>query len=215
MEYQMRNWYYFNWICGDHILEQHIHNIDVANWFIGDYPKSAQGMGGREVRNGKDHGHIYDHHFVEFTYPSGQVISSQCRHQKGTESRVDEVFQGSRGTVTQGNGEIYSLNGSSIYKYPISSSKDANPYQVEHDKLFASIREGGEINDAFNGAKSTLAAIMGRMATYTGQKITWDQIMNSKEDLVPDNLDWNSQPPIMPNGDGRYDVPIPGITKFI
>ena len=215
LEYQMRNWYYFNWICGDHILEQHIHNIDVANWFIGDYPKSAQGMGGREVRNGKDHGHIYDHHFVEFTYPSGQVISSQCRHQKGTESRVDEVFQGSRGTVTLGNGEISSLDGSSIYKYPISSSKDANPYQVEHDKLFASIREGGEINDAFNGAKSTLAAIMGRMATYTGQKITWDQIMNSKEDLVPDNLDWNSPPPIMPNGDGRYDVPIPGITKFI
>ena len=81
--------------------------------------------------------------------------------------------------------------------------------------MFASIREGGEINDAFNGAKSTLAAIMGRMATYTGQKITWDQIMNSKEDLVPDNLDWNSPPPITPNGDGRYDVPIPGITKFI
>ena len=81
--------------------------------------------------------------------------------------------------------------------------------------MFASIREGGEINDAFNGAKSTLAAIMGRTATYTGQKITWDQIMNSKEDLVSDNLNWNSPPPIMPNEDGRYDVPIPGITKFI
>ena len=82
MEYQMRNWYYFNWLCGDHILEQHIHNIDVANWFIGDYPLKAQGMGGRQVRNGKDHGEIFDHHFVEFTYKTGAVISSQCRHQR-------------------------------------------------------------------------------------------------------------------------------------
>ena len=80
MEYQMRNWYYFNWLCGDHILEQHIHNIDVANWFIGEYPKSAAGMGGREVRNGLDHGEIFDHHYVEFKYPGGAVVSSQCRH---------------------------------------------------------------------------------------------------------------------------------------
>ena len=107
------------------------------------------------------------------------------------------------------------MDGSSIYKYPISSSKDANPYQVEHDRLFASIREGGVINDTFNGAKSTLAAIMGRMATYTGKKITWEEIMNSKENLVPDDLDWNSSPPTLPNGDGRYEVPKPGVTKFI
>ena len=90
----MRNWYYFNWLCGDHILEQHIHNIDVANWFIGEYPESAQGMGGRQVRNGNDHGEIFDHHFVEFTYPSGAVISSQCRQIPGTMQRVDEVFHG-------------------------------------------------------------------------------------------------------------------------
>ena len=91
LEYQMRNWYYFNWLCGDHIVEQHIHNIDVANWFIGSVPVSAQGMGGREVRKGKDHGQIFDHHFVEFTYPDGQVISSQCRHQKGCMNRVEAV----------------------------------------------------------------------------------------------------------------------------
>ncbi len=100
LEYQMRNWYYFTWICGDHILEQHIHNIDVANWFIGEYPSHAQGMGGREVRNGKEHGQIFDHHFVEFHYPSGAVVSSQCRHQKGTESKrgiqfyfVEEIYE--------------------------------------------------------------------------------------------------------------------------
>ena len=219
LEYQMRNWYYFNWICGDHILEQHIHNIDVANWFIGEYPSTAQGMGGREVRNGKDHGHIFDHHFVEFHYPGGAVISSQCRHQKNTMRRVDEVFQGTKGSITLGSGEIRDLSGNLKFSYPKNnyweSDDEPNPYQVEHDKLFKSIREGNVISDAENGAKSTLSAIMGRMATYTGKKITWDEIMNSKESLVPDNLSWNSTPPILPDEDGNYDVPVPGKTKFI
>ena len=215
LEYQMRNWYYFTWICGDHILEQHIHNIDVANWFIGEYPLYAQGMGGREVRNGKEHGQIFDHHFVEFHYPSGAVVSSQCRHQKGTETRVDEVFQGSKGSIVLGKGEIFNLNKELTYKYPRSWSDDPNPYQVEHDKLFQSIRNSEVISDTENAAKSTLSAIMGRMATYTGKKITWDQIMNSKENLVPDNLSWNSEAPTLPDSNGNYKIPVPGKTKFI
>ena len=215
LEYQMRNWYYFTWICGDHILEQHIHNIDVANWFIGEYPLYAQGMGGREVRNGKEHGQIFDHHFVEFHYPSGAVVSSQCRHQKGTETRVDEVFQGSKGSIVLGKGEIFNLNKELTYKYPRSWSDDPNPYQVEHDKLFQSIRNSEVISDTENAAKSTLSAIMGRMATYTGKKITWDQIMNSKENLVPDNLSWNSEAPTLPDSNGNYKIPVPVKTKFI
>ena len=215
LEYQMRNWYYFTWLCGDHILEQHIHNIDVANWFIGDYPISAQGMGGREVRNGIDHGQIFDHHFVEFTYASGAVISSQCRHQTGTASRVDEVFQGSNGSVVTGKGEMTDLSGNIKYKYPNKSNEDPNPYQVEHDKLFQSIRNNEVINDVEYGAKSTMTAIMGRMATYTGKKITWDQAINSKEMLVPNNLTWNSTPPTLPDDNGKYLVAIPGKTQFI
>ena len=215
LEYQMRNWYYFTWLCGDHILEQHIHNIDVANWFIGDYPISAQGMGGREVRNGIDHGQIFDHHFVEFTYASGAVISSQCRHQTGTASRVDEVFQGSNGSVVTGKGEMTDLSGNIKYKYPHKWNEDPNPYQVEHDKLFQSIRNNEVINDVEYGAKSTMTAIMGRMATYTGKKITWDQAINSKEMLVPNNLTWNSTPPTLPDDNGKYLVAIPGKTKFI
>ena len=215
LEYQMRNWYYFTWICGDHILEQHIHNIDVANWFIGEYPSFAQGMGGREVRNGIDHGQIFDHHFVEFHYPSGTVISSQCRHQKGTESRVDEVFQGSKGIVSLGKGEVLNLKGEVQYKYPHSWSEDPNPYQVEHNKLFQSIRNGDVITDAENAAFSTLSAIMGRMATYTGKKITWDEILNSRENLVPDNLTWESEAPTLPDEFGKYKVAIPGVTEFI
>ena len=215
LEYQMRNWYYFTWLCGDHILEQHIHNIDVANWFIGDYPISAQGMGGREVRNGIDHGQIFDHHFVEFTYASGAVISSQCRHQTGTASRVDEVFQGSNGSVVTGKGEMTDLDGNIKYKYPNKWNEDPNPYQVEHDKLFQSIRNNEVINDVEYGAKSTMTAIMGRMATYTGKKITWDQAINSKEMLVPNNLSWNSTPPTLPDKNGKYLVAIPGKTEFI
>lgn len=215
LEYQMRNWYYFNWLCGDHILEQHIHNIDVANWFIGEYPISAQGMGGRQVRTGKDHGEIFDHHFVEYTYPSGAVIASQCRHMPETMSRVAETFQGSKGTIeTFGdNTFIKDLNGGEIFTH--RGKDDPNPYQVEHDKLFKSIRNKEVISDAENGAMSTMSAIIGRMATYSGKVIDWDEAMGSNIDLAPDNLTWDSPAPVQPNADGYYNIPIPGKTVVI
>lgn len=213
LEYQMRNWYYFNWLCGDHILEQHIHNIDVANWFVGEYPTTAQGMGGREVRKDLDHGEIFDHHFVEFTYPSGAVISSQCRHIKGCFNRVDEAFQGTQGSVVASKGIISDLNGAEKFRH--DGQKDANPYQVEHDRLFAAIRNKNEvIADAENGAKATLSAIMGRMATYSGQVITWEQALNSPLSMVPEDLTWNSTPPVLPDEQGRYQIPTPGVTRF-
>ena len=212
MEYQMRNWYYFNWLCGDHILEQHIHNIDVANWILNEYPVSANGMGGREVRKGLDHGQIFDHHYVEFNYSSGAVISSQCRHQPGTNRNVSERFQGTNGSVSFKKNKIIDLNGNEIYSY--KQKGDKSPYQIEHDKLFKSIRDGNVINDGEYGAKSTLTAIMGRMATYTGQEIKWNQIMESDQNLVPDNLDWSSTPPVIPNSEGKYPIPIPGVTDI-
>ena len=216
MEYQMRNWYYFNWLCGDHILEQHIHNIDVANWFIGEYPISAQGMGGRLVRTGPEHGEIFDHHFVEYKYPSGAVISSQCRHQPGTWSKVGETFQGSKGIIDMndaGAASIVDLQGNNIYQY--RNQRDPNPYQVEHDKLFASIRNKGVISDAENGAKSTMAAIMGRMATYSGQVINWEEAMKSEIVLMPKEVSWDATPPTVPGADGNYPIPIPGKTVVI
>lgn len=216
LEYQNRNWYYFNWLCGDHILEQHIHNIDVANWFLDEYPVSAQGMGGREVRTGKDHGQIFDHHFVEFTYPSGAVIASQCRHQPDTFSRVAEHFQGAYGTIEldQSNKAlIKDYDGVVLYDH--NGMNDPNPYQVEHDRLFAAIRNGDVIDDTENGAKSTLTAIMGRMATYSGQVITWDQAINAQDKMVPDNMTWDTPPPVMPDENGDYPVPTPGVTNVL
>ncbi|MFM1878208.1 MAG: hypothetical protein RLZZ241_1074 [Bacteroidota bacterium] len=214
LQYQMRNWYYFNWVCGDHILEQHIHNIDVANWFIGSHPVSAQGMGGRQVRTGPDHGEIFDHHFVEFTYADGAVVASQCRHQPGTMSRVGEQFQGTAGTVETndaGVARILDLEGN--ITSTISNPEGHNPYQEEHNRLFASIRAGEQINNAVYGAHSTLTAIMGRMATYSGQVITWEQALNSNLRLMPTALDWDSVPPSRPDDQGRYVIPTPGITQ--
>ena len=218
MEYQMRNWYYFNWLCGDHILEQHIHNIDVANWFIGEYPASAQGMGGREVRKGADHGQIFDHHFVEFTYPSGAVIASQCRHQPGCADMVEERFQTTRGSIhTSGwNKGVLSLRGGETV-YSHKGLFDASAYQAEHNVLFAAIRSGEVIDDAEHSAKSTMAAIMGRMATYSGDRIGWDEALNSDQRLVPDSaqLGWDVAPPVVPDAEGRYPVPVPGKTKVL
>lgn len=216
LEYQMRNWYYFNWLCGDHILEQHIHNIDVANWFIGSVPLTAQGMGGRETRKGRDHGQIFDHHFVEFTYPEGQVVSSQCRHQKGCMNRVEEIFQGTKGTVkvNSGNFGVIKSKGQVIYEH--QGDNDINPYQQEHNLLFAAIKAGEyKFADAENGANSTMTAILGRMATYSGQDISWEDAMASDLKLVPELSSFNDEAPVLPDRDGNYPVPVPGVTKFI
>ena len=217
LEYQMRNWYYFNWLCGDHILEQHIHNIDVANWFIGDYPILAQGMGGRETRKGRDHGQIFDHHFVEFKYANGVVISSQCRHQKGCMNRVEEVFQGTKGDIRihAGNtGGVVKRGNKVIYKH--DGTNDIDPYQQEHNELFAAIKAGEyKLNNTEYGAKSTMTAILGRMATYSGQQLTWDEAMASDLNLVPELHSFNDESPVLPDQDGNYPIPIPGVTKFI
>lgn len=212
LEYQMRNWYYFNWLCGDHIVEQHIHNIDVANWFVGDYPLTAQGMGGREVRKGKDHGEIFDHHFVEFTYPDGTIISSQCRHIPGCMDRVDEAFQGTKGTIAVGEGKLRDLSGNLLYQY--EGEEDPNPYQVEHDVLFKSIREGNVVSDVENAAMSNMAAIIGRMATYSGDVIEMQKALTLDLQLVPKEMSWDSKPPVLPDSNGNYKIPVPGQTSY-
>jgi len=216
LQYQMRNWYYFNWLCGDHIVEQHIHNIDVYNWAKGTHPVKAQGMGGRQVRTGKDHGEIFDHHYVEFHFADGSIMNSQCRHIQGCQNNVSETLVGTKGVVQlsgDGNGSITDLKGNSIYKH--QGFEDPNPYQVEHDELFASIRNGGVINNLKYGAESTMTAILGRYTTYSGQMISWEDALNSTIQLMPPTVDWNSIPPVLPQADGYYPVAVPGQTKVI
>src|SRR5215211_572483 len=213
MEYQMRNWYYFVWLCGDHITEQHIHNIDVINWFKGGYPVRAQGMGGREVRKGPDYGEIFDHHYVEFEYADGSILNSQCRHQPKTMSKVDELLIGTKGKIQCDAARITDHKGKVLYQF--DKKGERNPYQTEHDELFAAIVKGEyRFADAENGAYSTMTSILGRMATYSGQMIEWDKAVNSGINIQPKSYAWNAAPPVLPDADGMYAAAIPGVTKY-
>ncbi|MFM1775482.1 MAG: hypothetical protein RJA53_1092 [Bacteroidota bacterium] len=213
MEYQMRNWYYFVWLCGDHITEQHIHNLDVINWFKGGYPVKAQGFGGRQVRKSKEHGEIFDHHYVEFHYADGSILNSQCRHMPGTSSKVDELLVGTKGKIYCDAARITDLRGKTIFQF--DKSKERNPYQTEHDELFAAIAKGEyKYADAENGAYSTMTSILGRMATYSGQVIDWDKAINSGLNLHPSVYAFDAAAPVNPGPDGFYPVPVPGVTKY-
>ena len=212
MEYQMRNWYYFTWLCGDHIVEQHIHNLDVANWVLNDsHPIRAQGQGGRQIRTGPDHGQIFDHHMVEFEYEGGARVLSQCRHMPNTARRVSEGFHGTNGTAPR-PGQLVSASGHSLMNY--DDDGDPNPYQTEHDELFAAIAAGEyKYADAERGARASMTAIMGRMATYSGQVIEWDEALNSNLSIMPARYAFDAPPPVVPDSDGRYPVAVPGVTQ--
>jgi myo-inositol 2-dehydrogenase/D-chiro-inositol 1-dehydrogenase len=213
IEYQMRNWYYFNWLCGDHIVEQHIHNLDVINWVKGATPVRAQGQGGRQIRTGAEYGEIYDHHFVEFTYADGSTLLSQCRHQPGTWSSVSEHAHGPLGSSDIGAATITFDDG----KRWRSELESGDPYQIEHDVLFEAIRKGLPHDEAELGARSTMTAILGRMATYSGRVVTWDEALASKLSLAPADVElaWTSEPPTFPDGSGRYSIPTPGVTRAV
>lgn len=213
MEYQMRNWYYFNWLCGDHIVEQHVHNIDIANWIKNKYPVSIQGTGSRAHRTGKEYGEIYDNFAVELTYDDGTVVYSQCRHFEGINNRVDETFQATNGRVYLSAGNqavLWDSKGNEIYRH--NPKGNPNAYQQEHKELFAAIAKGEfKFQDTEYSAYSTLTGIIGRLACYTGQVIKWDKALESNIDLMPENLSWNALPKITPDAEGFYPVAVPGL----
>ncbi len=214
LEYQVNNWYYFNWLSGDHINEQHIHNLDVSNWAKQMLPVSANGQGGREVRVGKEEGQIFDHHFVEFTYPDGSSMMSQCRHQRGCWSQVGEFFAGTKGTAefSERKGGAVSI-GDDQFTYA-GPKVDASVKTLAD--LVDSIRANKPLNEAEYGATSTMTAILGRMATYSGKVITWDEAINSYLEVGPHDVSsWDVAPPVLPNAEGYYPVPVPGKTKVV
>lgn len=204
MEWQCRNWLYFTWLSGDHICEQHIHNIDVINWAKHGPPVKATGMGGRQVRTDAKYGNIFDHFSIEYEYADGMTMQSMCRQIDGCAGRVEEVIVGSKarsvsrpGFAVINNGDVWRFNGD-----------NRNPYEQEHADLITSITgEGHYLNEANRVAESTLTAIMGRMSTYTGKSITWDQAINSKLDLSPDAYSF-SDLPVRP-------VAVPGQTPLV
>jgi predicted dehydrogenase len=213
LEYQMRNWYYFNWLCGDHINEQHIHNLDVSNWLVQGYPVECNGMGGREVRNGIDHGQIFDHHFCEYTYENGVKMISQCRHIKNCWNNVSEHAHGTKGYADL-SGKIYNASGEKIWDF---SKAGGGGHQEEHYDLFAALRRGEVPNEGEYGAKSTMTAILGRMSTYSGKVIKWDDAINVQDGLADfDSLQsMDDKAPVVPDSEGRYPTPVPGKTKVV
>ncbi len=224
MEYQMRNWYYFAWLCGDHINEQHIHNIDVSNWLMGGAPSIAQGMGGCEVRKGKDYGEIFDHHGVEFIYgdkfDTGVRMFSHCRHQPGCWNSVTEHAYGTKGYCNISGFSIHDSKGEVQWK---SKAKGGNPYEVEHHVLWDAIVNDKPHNEAEYGAMSTATALLGRAATYSGQIVKMADMLNldgKHKDvaLFPEGfpekpVTFDTKPRSLPRADGYYNLPIPGQYK--
>jgi len=220
MEYQMRNWYYFNWLCGDHICEQHIHNIDVCNWIMGDYPGLAQGKGGCEVRKGKEFGETFDHHVVEFVYgkkwdTAGVRMHSSCRHIPGCWGDVSEQVHGTNGSCHVGGGRIYDRAGNEVWR-----SEAGGDAEQRHKQAFLdAIRNNTDFNEGDNGGLASMTAIFGRMSTYSGKLLKWDDCLNSQVDVFPYSpdfkWDWAGEPPVKPGPDGMYALPVPGVTKVI
>jgi Predicted dehydrogenases and related proteins len=199
MEWQVRNWLYFTWLSGDHIVEQHVHNIDVINWAMQSHPIKALGMGGRQVRTDPAYGHIFDHFTVEYEYPNGARLLSMCRQIDGTASRVAEHVVGTKGSSNCAS----SIRGAQNYRF---EGQNPNPYVQEHVDLIAGIRAGKPLNEGKQVAESTLTAIMGRLSAYTGQEITWDQALALPIDLMPEKLQMGELP-VPP-------VAVPGRTRL-
>ncbi len=234
MEFQMKNWYYFTWICGDHIVEQHVHNLDVANWVMtattpgcdmGEHyahPVSANAMGGREVRKGTPNfGTIFDHHYSEFTYADGRKTFSQCRQQQNTWGEVSEWVIGSKGT-----GTVQVLRKEDLYKkenvdlsevWQLEQSGVSGPYQLEHTDLINAIKNGTPYNEGWRGAISSMTGVLGRYASYSGKIITWDEAVANGPALMiykdHDLLTMKSETPVKLLPSGEYPIAVPGQWK--
>lgn len=223
MQFQVNNWYHFTWLSGDNICEQHIHNLDVCNWAKNDHPVEANGMGGcstRYVGKNKGTGQIFDHHFVEFTYADGTKMFSQCRHMANTWGNVSEAAHGTEGE-SNCNGWIkgkeewrFRAAGAGKGKGKGKGKGGAISSMVqEHKDLIAAIRNGDKYNEGYHGATSSFTAVLGRMATYSGQVVKWDEAVAKGTSEFPQQLAWDAKAPISPNENGDYPIAIPGVYK--
>lgn len=207
MAYQTNNWYHFNWLSGDQICEQHIHNLDVGCWLKGSYPVECNGMGGGEQRMGGDRrlSQIFDHTFCEYTFADGTKMYSQGRHLEGGWGNVSEFAHGTKGTANP-SGEIFGAN---AWKY---KGPTPNGHAQEQLDLVAALQAGEIYNEGEYGAHSTLCAILGREACYSGKVVKWDELLAKGKDLCPgiDSYTMDSTPPTMPDEKGYYPVPVPG-----
>jgi len=228
MQYQVHNWYHFCWASGDHICEQHVHNLDIANWVMSvalkktgenwAHPVKANGMGALwhrgygdfiKTMKGNNKGQIHDAHFVEFTYENGVTMLSQCRHQPNCWGSVSEHFHSTKAPDGGNNLGGRGVSGAG----PSPKLQDGNPYVQEHIDLLNCIKGDKPVNEAYYGAISSMTAVFGRMATYSGLELKWDDAVAKGADLFPQKLAWDAEAPVMPDADGNYPIPVPGVYK--
>lgn len=210
MEWQLRNWYNFTWLSGGQLVEQHVHGLDLMSWAMqNEYPEKCFGLGGRQSRTDPVYGHIFDHHAVCYEYQGGQRTFAFCRMQDGTDPDTSQLVFGEKGTADLLRN---TMDGDRLWRYSGARRRDRGadkdlPYVQEHEALLKGIRSGNLVNVGETAAKSSLMAIMGRMATHTGKSISWEQALNSEEDLSPSSYEF-----------GPLEVPpvaIPGKTKLL
>jgi predicted dehydrogenase len=210
VEWQIRNWYNFVWLCGDGLVEQAIHSIDKMFWAMKDAPPlKCTAVGGRQTPN--HDGNIYDHIEVNYEWANGVRGFMAQRQISGCHSETKDYITGTKGIGLLGSRRGAEFTGGTTWHYEgpeTESQMFGSMYQNEHATFLRSIRDGKPINDGEHMCNCTLMAIMGRMAAYTGQEITWEQVTNSKERLVPENLDWTMKLAAPP-------LAMPGITKFV
>ncbi|WP_435016390.1 Gfo/Idh/MocA family oxidoreductase [Tundrisphaera sp. TA3] len=204
VEWQVRNWLYFTWLSGDHIVEQHVHNLDVVNWAMGAHPTRAVALAGRQVRTSPAYGNVFDHFAVDYEFANGAHSLSMCRQIDGCENNVSESIVGTKGTFDLRPGQ-YRLIGAS--GAPLRFKGERNPYEQEHIDMVESIRSGKPLNELKTVAESTLTAIMGRMSAYTGKAVTWEQALNSELNTMPEKLAFGPMP--------TPPVAVPGETPFV
>jgi predicted dehydrogenase len=202
LEWQVRNWLYYPWLSGDLIAEQHIHTLDLMAWIKRDtYPVSAFSLGGRQKRTAELFGTVFDHFATIYEWEDGTKGYSNCRQQDNCFRDVNEYVFGTEGRA---NVFRHQIVGANEWRF---ADRARDMYQAEHDEMFAAIRGGKPIDNGDYMCNSTLMALMGRMAAYTGQRITWEQAWNSQEILMPEGLTWETPPP-------RFEVAVPGVTRF-
>ncbi|GGG79799.1 oxidoreductase [Parapedobacter pyrenivorans] len=206
MEYQMRNWRYFNWLWAGSPAALQIHNTDIVNWVKGGYPVRAQGMGGRSGSYAPGYGDIFDSFFIEYEYADGTKLNSQIRSIAGTWNRGGATFIGTEGRADAAAKTISDLQGNGQWR----SESRANSYQLQHDQFFAAIRDNTPMNDTEWAAMSTMTTILGRMAAHSGKLVEWEDALNSELSILPETFAWDAAPPTLPDNEGRYPIPIPG-----
>ena len=213
LEYQLRNWRYFNWLWGGQLAGQAIHQIDVINWLMQDYPELASGIGGRISFNGPDQGNTYDHQYVEYVYPNGVRMHVQCRNIDNCAVRMGFYIRGTKGYADE-RSRIFNLDNQIAWRFR-DSDETVSSTQLEQNVFFNAIAKGPYVNNTDYGAKSTLTTIIGRMASHSGQPVKLEEALASDLSIVPSRLTWDASMPDMPDANGNYMVPVPGKTRQI